>query len=140
MLTSLLQKRKKNLDQLAISTTIAHGVKLNGNIKGDHVIRVDGEIEGDIMMGEGIIVGGTSVIKGSLCSDSIKISGRLIGDLTCRELYITDTGIVEGDLVVEFLKVDTGGKYSGHLRMDRGSESKTPCIQAIEGIEEKKGN
>ena len=127
-----LSKKNKTLDQLVINTIIAEGVSLTGNIKGENVIRIDGNIDGNIEMGQGIIVGEKSFIKGSLHSDSIIVSGKLIGDLTCKDLHIKDTGVIKGNIIVDFLKVDMGGRYSGSLQMDVDTGTPSPEVITYE--------
>lgn len=125
-LKKLFGNNTKKLDQLPINTIIAEGVSVTGNIKGKKTIRIDGSVDGNVDMVEGIILGAKSFIKGSLSSNSVIIHGKLTGDLTCQELHIKNTGVIEGNIIVDLLKVDMGGRYSGSLKMDMKNPIESP--------------
>jgi cytoskeletal protein CcmA (bactofilin family) len=122
MLNKLFKNSNKNIEELSIKTVIAGGVSITGNIKGDQTIRIDGNVDGNIEMTEGIILGEKSFIKGSLYSDSVVVYGKLNGDISCKVLYIKNTGIIDGDITTGSIEVDMGGRYNGTLRMDMVAE------------------
>jgi cytoskeletal protein CcmA (bactofilin family) len=140
MFKKLFKNNTKKLDQLPINTIIADEVSIIGNIKGKNTIRIDGNVEGNIEMAKGIILGAKSFVKGSLNSDSIIVYGKLNGDLICKELHIKNTGIIDGNIVVDILKVDMGGRYSGSLRMDMKDGNNTPEDITTETPYKKSGN
>lgn len=118
MFTKSQKDIKDNLNQLQINTVIAGGINITGDIKGDTAIRIDGNVDGNVEMKKGIIIGDKGLIKGSLNSDAIIVFGKLIGNLKCKTLQIKNTGIIEGDITADSLEVEMGGKYNGNLKMD----------------------
>ncbi len=114
---------KGNLDNIPINTVIDEGLLVKGNISGDGAIRVDGKVEGNIDLTKGIILGEKSKINGTIKSDIIIVHGTLQGNLSCRQLYIKSTGVIEGDIEVVAFEVELGGKYNGTLKMKNSDRS-----------------
>lgn len=109
--------KKTNLDNIAINTVIDEGMLIKGNISGEGAIRIDGKVEGNIDLKEGIILGEKSEVTGSVKSSIIVVHGKLYGNLDCRYLYIKSTGLIDGDIEVGAFEVELGGKYNGTLKM-----------------------
>lgn len=109
--------KKTNLDNITINTVIDEGMLITGNISGDGAIRIDGKVEGNIDLKEGIILGEKSEITGSVKSNIVVVHGKLYGNLNCRYLYIKSTGLIDGDIEVGAFEVELGGKYNGTLKM-----------------------
>ncbi|WP_300597074.1 polymer-forming cytoskeletal protein [Niabella sp.] len=109
--------KKTNLDNIAINTVIDEGMLIKGNISGEGAIRIDGKVEGNIELKEGIILGEKSEIKGSVTSNIIVVHGKLYGNIHCRYLYIKSTGLIDGDIEVAAFEVELGGQYNGTLKM-----------------------
>lgn len=118
MFTKSTKELKNVLNQLEITTVVASGISINGDVSGDTAIRIDGNVEGNVDMKKAIIIGDKGCIKGSLTSDAIIVFGRLTGNLNCKTLQIKNTGVIEGDITTESLEVDMGGKYNGNLKMN----------------------
>lgn len=118
-----LKRRTKNIEELSVNTIISSGVLFNGDMKGPGVIRIDGHVEGNILLEEGVILGEKSQVKGSVTSDIVAVYGKLEGDIACRVLYIKSSGIVEGKIKTVSISVDMGGRYNGSLIM-HDNESK----------------
>ncbi|SMC37526.1 bactofilin family protein [Moheibacter sediminis] len=122
MFTKSTKEIKNDLNQLQINTVIAGGISIAGDIKGETAIRIDGNVEGNVDMKKGIVIGDKSIIKGSLNSDAIIVFGKLIGNLKCKTLQIKNTGIIEGDIIADSLEVEMGGMYNGTLKMDTATK------------------
>ena len=122
---STSKPEKNNLDNIPINTVIDEGMLIKGNISGNGAIRVDGKIEGNIDLTKGIILGEKSEISGTIKSDIIIVHGQLKGNLSCRQLYIKSTGVIEGDIEVGAFEVELGGKYNGTLKMKNTEGTKS---------------
>ncbi|WP_245729369.1 bactofilin family protein [Niabella drilacis] len=105
------------MDHITINTVIDEGMLIKGNISGEGAIRIDGKIEGNIELKEGIILGEKAEITGSVKSNIIVVHGKLHGNISCRFLYIKSTGLIDGDIEVGAFEVELGGKYNGTLKM-----------------------
>lgn len=125
---------KTVVGNMQIDTVIAEGITVTGDLAGDGAIRIDGRVEGNLELSKGIILGEKAEIVGRLKSADIIIYGKLTGDLECRDLYIMESGRIEGNLTVNRFSVEMGGKYTGNLKMTDNE------INLKEKLQEKKMN
>lgn len=107
-----------NLDKLPITTVIAHGITIKGDVVGEGAIRIDGRIEGNVYLDKGVILGEKAEVSGTIKSNSVIIFGKLLGDLECKQLHLKSSGRIDGDMIVGTLEVEMGGQYNGSLKMD----------------------
>ena len=115
---STSKEKSKILTNLAIDTVIADGITLKGDIMGEGAIRIDGKVEGNVELNKGVILGEKAEVVGSIKSSEVVIYGKLIGDLTCKELHIKSSGRIDGNILVNSFSVEMGGKYNGSLKMN----------------------
>lgn len=107
----------KNISNLPIETVIADGITIKGDIIGEGAIRIDGKVEGNVELNKGIILGEKAEVYGKIKSNEIIVYGQLNGDLECKDLYIKESGKIQGNMLVNRFSVDMGGKYTGNLKM-----------------------
>lgn len=105
------------IDSMPISTVLGADIAFTGDIKGDSLIRIDGKIDGNISLKQGVVVGEKAHIKGNINSDYVVVYGNFTGDITCKRLMIRKSGIVNGDIQTENIEIELGGKYNGKLSM-----------------------
>ncbi|MFV0305804.1 MAG: polymer-forming cytoskeletal protein [Moheibacter sp.] len=117
---STSKNKSKVVTNLPIDTVISDGITLKGDIMGKGAIRIDGKVEGNVELEKGVILGEKAEVTGSIKSTEVVIYGRLIGDLTCKELHIKSSGIIDGNILVNTFSVEMGGKYNGNLKMNSG--------------------
>ncbi|WP_270088260.1 bactofilin family protein [Sphingobacterium sp. SYP-B4668] len=110
--------KTSNLDKLPIDTVIAGGITIKGDIVGGGAIRIDGMVEGNIDLEKGVVLGEKAEVIGTIKSNAVIVYGKLIGNLNCDQLHLKSTGHIEGDLFVNALEVEMGGKYNGTLQMN----------------------
>ena len=65
-------------------TQIRQGSIITGNLKSEQSIRVDGNITGDLLSNEKIIIGVNGEIGGNLRGTDITIEGYVNGDVMCK--------------------------------------------------------
>lgn len=117
---STSKNKSKVVTNLPIDTVISDGITLKGDIMGKGAIRIDGKVEGNVELEKGVILGEKAEVTGSIKSTEVVIYGKLIGDLTCKELHIKSSGIIDGNILVNTFSVEMGGKYNGNLKMNSG--------------------
>ncbi len=98
-------------------------------IEGRIIAKGDIEILGRVQFLEGngtnnprvVDSGGNIIIHGEVvgdikCVKSISISGRLIGNIvSAKEVLISPTGVVTGDICTNRFKIADGGHFKGKL-------------------------
>ena len=105
------------IDSMPITTVLGADIVFTGDVKGDSVIRIDGKIDGNISLKQGVVLGEKAYIKGDINSDYVIIYGNIIGNITCKELLVRKSGVINGDIQTENIEIEMGGRYNGKLTM-----------------------
>ncbi len=111
------KKNKVELDQQVISTLISEGCVFDGNLKAPAYVRIEGQITGDVIIDEGLILGEKGVITGNIVTKEIIVYGMVHGNISTHSLEIRNTGRITGDIKTQVLQVETGGTHNGKLAM-----------------------
>jgi cytoskeletal protein CcmA (bactofilin family) len=111
------KKNKVELDQQVISTMISDGCVFDGNLKAPAYVRIEGIINGDVAIDEGLILGEKGVVTGNIITKEIIVYGIVNGNIQTHSLEIRSTGKITGDIKTEVLQVETGGAHNGKLSM-----------------------
>jgi len=118
------KKEKVSLDLQAISTLISEGSVLDGNLKAPAFARIDGLVNGDVSVDEGLILGEKGEVKGTITTKEIVVYGTVNGDISTSSLEIKASGRITGNIKTQNLAVENGGVYNGNLTMQQGEKQK----------------
>ena len=108
--------------QPPIKSLIASGTRIDGNMKFDEGLRVDGEVFGDIVAngGEGssmLVISEAAIVQGAIQADHVIINGTVRGPVNARELLeLQPRARIEGDVAYVALEMHQGATISGQLR------------------------
>ena len=120
-------------DKTQASTTfsvIGTGTVINGNIKTEGSIRVDGRVVGNVITQADAAVGLSGVVEGSIDARNITVAGKVLGTLTAgQKLVLESRSVMRGDLRTARLVVDEGAVFDGRSTMAGapGSTSTPPA-------------
>jgi cytoskeletal protein CcmA (bactofilin family) len=121
---SVFNKKSKAIDQQAISTLISEGCVIDGNIKAPNFVRIDGHVNGDVRIEEGLILGEKGIITGNICTREMIVYGAVNGNIQTDSLKIQSTGKINGEIATQTLQVEMGAVYNGRISTN-GSASAT---------------
>lgn len=97
-----------------LTCVIAEGTHIEGTIKSNTNIRVDGSIKGIVNCQEKIVMGETGVVEGTISTKDAIMTGTFEGDLVVNgTLHLKSTAVIKGDITAQFLIVDEGAQYFG---------------------------
>lgn len=97
---------------------IGAGTQIEGEIKSDNDIRVDGKMKGTISSKSKIVIGSTGIVDGDMICDNADISGKVFGKVEVSDmLFLKSTGYLEGDIVTGKLVVEAGARFTGSCKM-----------------------
>ena len=116
------KKDNVSLDLQSISTLISEGCIIDGNIKAPAFARIDGQVTGDVMVDEGLILGEKGSILGNVLTKEMVIYGTLTGNIQTNSLEIKATGKVTGEIRTQSLQVENGAVYNGSLSMTQNNK------------------
>jgi cytoskeletal protein CcmA (bactofilin family) len=115
--------------QPPIKSLIAQGTRIEGNMKFNEGLRVDGEVFGDIQAsaeeaGSLLVISEAAVVQGGVTADHVIINGTVRGPVHARELLeLQPKAKIEGDVSYVALEMHQGATISGQLRpMMAGAE------------------
>ncbi len=104
-------------------TIISNGVKLEGKITTSGNIRVDGEIQGDIISQNNVTIGENAQVNGKINASVINIGGKVSGSVSAKEkLVLESKGNLTGDIFTKILVVEAGAKFDGKSKMGESKE------------------
>ncbi len=109
---------KTNDPDISLHNNIGSGTKITGNIETSESIRIDGEIEGNIVSKGRVVIGPSGKIKGEVeCSNS-EISGTLHGKITVSELLsLKASSKLYGEIFTSKLSIEPGAIFTGKCDM-----------------------
>jgi cytoskeletal protein CcmA (bactofilin family) len=116
-------------DEAPIKTLIAQGTRIEGGMKFDEGLRVDGEVYGAIHAnaegGSLLVISEGAVAEGGLKADHVIINGTVKGPVEARELLeLQPKARIEGDVQYVALEMHQGATILGKLRpMERAAAS-----------------
>lgn len=97
---------------------VGKGSLLEGSIKTEGGVRIDGKVVGEVIAKGTAAVGEGGVVEGSLTARSISVAGKVQGNLTATEkLTLEARSIVSGDIRAMRLIVDEGAVFDGKCDM-----------------------
>jgi len=119
---ALFKKDKVALDMQSISTLVSEGCIIDGDLKAPAFARIDGQITGNVMIDEGLILGEKGSIQGNVVTKEMIVYGTVNGNLQVTSLHIKASGKVMGEIRTQTLEVENGAVYDGTLSMTQNSK------------------
>jgi cytoskeletal protein CcmA (bactofilin family) len=103
---------------MQVINNIGNGTVIEGNIRTEGDIRIDGKIVGNIVSKGRLVTGPTSEIIGDLVCVNGNIDGKVKGNIQVSEtLRITKTAVIDGNISVKKLIVDEGAVIQAKIAM-----------------------
>lgn len=108
--------------QPPIKSLIAQGTRIEGNMKFNEGLRIDGEVFGDIQAvpedaGSLLVISEAAVVQGGIQADHVIINGTVRGPVLARELLeLQPKARIEGDVSYVALEMHQGATICGSLR------------------------
>ena len=107
-------KKKKKKKSKNIETVISSGTKIEGTIKVEESIRIDGELEGELIAQGDVFVGKNGKLKADVKGDDVMIAGEVEGNVKAEgKLEIVDTAKLIGDICISNLVIHDGAVFKG---------------------------
>ena len=107
--------------QPPIKSLIAHGSRVEGNLKFTEGLRIDGEVAGDVgaLASEPsmLVISEAAFVEGSIEADHVIVNGRVKGPIHARELLeLQPRAQIEGDVTYRALEMHQGAVIAGQLK------------------------
>jgi cytoskeletal protein CcmA (bactofilin family) len=97
---------------------IGAGTVVEGDVKSNGDIRIDGSVIGNIISKSKVVVGATGTIDGNVTSQNADVSGGIRGKVTVNELlFLKSSANIQGDIITGKLVVEVGATFTGTCNM-----------------------
>ncbi len=97
---------------------VSAGTVIDGKIRTEGSIRVDGKVVGDVVAKADAAVGIAGVVEGTVTARNIALAGKVHGTVSAGEkLTLENKSVVRGDIRAAKLVVDEGAMFDGECAM-----------------------
>lgn len=108
------KEKKKPVDPNKVETIIGSGTKLTGNLYSEGSIRIEGEIEGEIVSKGDVYVGEAGRLAADIKARNVVVAGEVQGNVDAEsKLEIVPTGKLIGDITMSTLVIEDGATFKG---------------------------
>ena len=138
----MAQRQTNKSDDADISTVVSPGMRIVGRIHGGEDIRVQGTIEGSVMLSSGSLhVDAGGVVLADVQAESVYISGIVVGDLTAQNrVVLRDGARVVGDISTRRLVIEAGAAIRGGVATSEEAQdvAEDAAAEVEDVVEDKK--
>lgn len=114
----MFTKKRKLLNPNITDTLIGESTLIEGHVKSEASIRIEGQITGGVDCAGDVIVGERGKITSHVTARNIILAGSVHGNIAAKgKLTITSTGSLYGDISTTAFTVEEGGLFQGTSRM-----------------------
>jgi cytoskeletal protein CcmA (bactofilin family) len=119
MFQSSTNKSEKAVQSQGILNIIGQGTRITGDLISNGDFRVDGAIEGNVKVGQRLVIGGTGKILGNIEADSATVAGHIKGNLTVKNvLELKPSAKIDGDIITNKMVIEAGAQFNGRCTMN----------------------
>jgi cytoskeletal protein CcmA (bactofilin family) len=106
-------------DKLGNSATlISEGTLLQGDVKSENDLRVDGTIQGNVISSAKVVIGPNGLVEGNIHGKQADITGKVIGNIAVQEvLQLRGQCNVQGNINAATLQIDPSAIFNGQCQM-----------------------
>ena len=101
-----------------LESYLNQGSKISGKLYFGGRTEIDGQIEGEIVAKDSILIGESAVVTAPIMATSIIVAGNVKGDIIgTRRIELRPSAKVSGRLIAPDLVVHKGAMFEGHCAM-----------------------
>jgi cytoskeletal protein CcmA (bactofilin family) len=105
-------------DGPASTTIVAQGTSFNGVLRVNGSLRVDGDLEGQVVVTQHLVVGTSGVLKADVTAETAAVGGRIRGRVQARGRVVLLRGArLEGDVHAAIFQIEDGAFFQGNCTM-----------------------
>ncbi len=110
-----------------LNTIIGKGSVLEGTLKVDSGIRIDGKVKGDITTKESLYIGTQGEVEGEIKAKNAIIGGKVVGKIIATgKIVLESRAIFHGEMKASRLIIDDGAIFDGQCTMKNGNKVVSP--------------
>lgn len=94
---------------------VSRDMRVTGNLDTPGEVHVEGTVNGDITCSK-LIIGATGSVSGHILATTVRVHGRVQGEINAEEVFILNGSTVQGDVVQQLLEIAPGASFEGAIR------------------------
>lgn len=103
-----------------IRSALGPGTEIEGKLRFDSPVRIDGTLTGEVSSTSALIVGPEAVVNANLNVGTLVIMGHVVGHVRAADLVeIKATGHLDADIFTAKLVIEEGGYFNGKCSMGK---------------------
>ncbi len=111
--------------EIKITTLIGSDAELESGFTAGGSVRVDGKINGSVIVGKTLILGVTGFIRGDVKAENVIVGGEIQGNVTAaNKTELMETAKVVGDIVTSLIVIDEKAIFQGGCNMSKSLEER----------------
>jgi len=92
------------------------GTTITGDIHSENKWTISGNLTGDLIVMDDIIIEQSAVIKGNITGENVRIAGKVTGNIIAKShLHLSSTSSIDGDITYQSIEIEDGAHYSGAM-------------------------
>ena len=108
---------------------IDQGVTMEGTLQVKGTFRIDGNVKGNIISEQTVILGEGAKVEGQIEGNQVVIAGRFDGVIFAKgRVEIQAKGVVTGEVHSPCMVIDPGGIFDGRCHMLGSSDSSSAPV------------
>jgi cytoskeletal protein CcmA (bactofilin family) len=108
----------------SIQTVLGSGLIIRGDVQSEDSINIEGVVEGTIVSGRDVVVGAQGRLRASVRAANVKISGRVVGDVTAtNKVELSPGGQLQGNIRSPKLSIAESALFKGNIDMSAPDSS-----------------
>ena len=113
------------IDPIKEMNIISAGTVIEGKIRSQGSVRIDGKLVGELTASESLAVGLTGEIEGNVSAKNVTIGGKVRGTINAAEKVVFEgKSVIRADIRATRLIIDEGSIFDGKIAMtDRSPAS-----------------
>ncbi len=97
---------------------VGAGTVVEGKIRSQGSVRIDGKVIGEVVASENLAVGVMGEVEGNITGKNVTIGGKVRGAVSAAEKIVFESkSIVRGDIRATKLVIDEGSVFDGKVSM-----------------------
>ena len=110
----------KNKGEVTISTIIGRGTELQGDFTAKGSARIDGKVDGNVVVEGMLVVGAGASIAGNVSAKDVLVGGEVNGNINVSgKAELTATARVFGDITTTVIVIDESAVFQGKCDMNQ---------------------
>ena len=109
----IFSKQGRVSSESSATTVIAKGCVINGQLRLENDVQIDGRIEGTLNVGHTVIISESGLIKGEVFAERVIVNGIFEGTCHAGVIEILSNGYIKGTIYSDNLSIESGGRFHG---------------------------